>query len=405
MIDLEILYAGGGNGFGLGFHEGKAVLVPGAVVGDIVQVKPEKTGKNFYGKILKVVELSQHRVEMQCPYAFNPENPLASFCGGCPMMGTSLSFVRESKLHMVKRAFRQSGVKLVSPQEIESVSSGLKYRDRIRCRLTDSGAGFMEPLSDNVKTVQNCQVAEFGTDLSFLNLISIPGTELSVLWNSDGEFGIDVRGKITKNGIAAVTEASGGRLKVVSRDNIHVHGDKYIQIDDGINPHLNLKPGNFFQPGIQANIAILRALDSLLSEIDLSGRDILELYAGSGNITRLLVKYGTTAAVESVDTSDAMRINAPKAEFIKSRTSGFKPGMKKYGLCVADPPRTGLDRETLQMLLELKPEYIILVSCDPMTGMRDLGNLVKGGYTHKKVKVLDTMPWTPHMEIISLLAQ
>ncbi|MFZ3130126.1 MAG: 23S rRNA (uracil(1939)-C(5))-methyltransferase RlmD, partial [Desulfosporosinus sp.] len=54
-------------------------------------------------------------------------------------------------------------------------------------------------------------------------------------------------------------------------------------------------------------------------------------------------------------------------------------------------------------LLELKPQRIIYVSCEPGTLARDLGVLTQGGYGVKSVQPLDMFPWTQHVECVVLL--
>jgi len=72
---------------------------------------------------------------------------------------------------------------------------------------------------------------------------------------------------------------------------------------------------------------------------------------------------------------------------------------------VLDPPRTGIHPIVGQRLLELKPQRIIYVSCDPGTLARDLGVLSLGGYGVESVQPVDMFPWTQHVETVVLMSR
>ena len=54
------------------------------------------------------------------------------------------------------------------------------------------------------------------------------------------------------------------------------------------------------------------------------------------------------------------------------------------------------------MLLKIKPESIIYVSCDPQTLVRDY-KLLMGDYVLEKAYALDMFSYTYHVECVCLL--
>ncbi|TGE34762.1 hypothetical protein E4K67_28915 [Desulfosporosinus fructosivorans] len=62
-----------------------------------------------------------------------------------------------------------------------------------------------------------------------------------------------------------------------------------------------------------------------------------------------------------------------------------------------------MDPIVTQRLLELKPQRIIYVSCDPGTLARDLAVLNQGGYRVDSVQPVDMFPWTMHVETVILM--
>ena len=68
-----------------------------------------------------------------------------------------------------------------------------------------------------------------------------------------------------------------------------------------------------------------------------------------------------------------------------------------------DPPRAGLTPKALKRLLELAPERIVYVSCNPTTLAPNARTLVDGGYTVERARPVDMFPHTPHIECVALL--
>ena len=68
-----------------------------------------------------------------------------------------------------------------------------------------------------------------------------------------------------------------------------------------------------------------------------------------------------------------------------------------------DPPRAGSSTAFLSALLQMAPNKIVYVSCNPETLARDAAVLVAGGYRVKKVQPIDMFPHTEHVETVCLL--
>ncbi|HEX7542386.1 MAG TPA: 23S rRNA (uracil(1939)-C(5))-methyltransferase RlmD, partial [Anaerolineales bacterium] len=72
-------------------------------------------------------------------------------------------------------------------------------------------------------------------------------------------------------------------------------------------------------------------------------------------------------------------------------------------VALVDPPRIGLEPETLAALGALNPPKIVYVSCNPATLARDLRALAGFGYGILRVQPLDMFPQTSHIETVVLL--
>ncbi|MDP2915387.1 MAG: 23S rRNA (uracil(1939)-C(5))-methyltransferase RlmD [Candidatus Aminicenantes bacterium] len=82
------------------------------------------------------------------------------------------------------------------------------------------------------------------------------------------------------------------------------------------------------------------------------------------------------------------------------------PRLLEKGLdaAVFDPPRKGLDPETVAALLGHPVPTIIYLSCNPTTLARDL-RAFRHAYRIKAVRAYDFFPHTPHIETLAILAR
>lgn len=69
---------------------------------------------------------------------------------------------------------------------------------------------------------------------------------------------------------------------------------------------------------------------------------------------------------------------------------------------ILDPPRAGCDKKLIERLIEVKPEIIIYLSCNPATQARDVKLLLEK-YSIKEVKTFNFFPHTPHIENLIIL--
>ena len=153
----------------------------------------------------------------------------------------------------------------------------------------------------------------------------------------------------------------------------------------------------------------------------LTGKEtVWDLYCGVGTISLFMARHaGKVCGVEIIPEAilnakaNAERNGIGNAEFYvgkaeevlpayveKCRAAGEDPGIDV--ICV-DPPRKGCDVKCLETILEIRPDRVVYVSCDPATLARDLRVLADGGYQLKKVRPVDQFGHTVHVETVVLL--
>ncbi|HEU4715477.1 MAG TPA: hypothetical protein VFS14_01470, partial [Candidatus Saccharimonadales bacterium] len=69
---------------------------------------------------------------------------------------------------------------------------------------------------------------------------------------------------------------------------------------------------------------------------------------------------------------------------------------------IVDPPRAGLHEDVVNKLLEVTPERIIYLSCNPVTQARDVA-LLSEKYGIRAHRGYNFFPRTPHIEHLVVL--
>ena len=143
---------------------------------------------------------------------------------------------------------------------------------------------------------------------------------------------------------------------------------------------------------------------------------VLDCYCGIGTIGLIASRHcAEVLGVESnaaaiKDAKKNAKLNGVKnIGFVCADTGSLLSELCEQGeradVVMLDPARAGCDRKTLSSLLEMMPERIVYISCNPETQERDVKELVKGGYKVKRVQPVDMFPYTSHVETVVLLSR
>ncbi|MEX3620104.1 23S rRNA (uracil(1939)-C(5))-methyltransferase RlmD [Paenibacillus glucanolyticus] len=143
---------------------------------------------------------------------------------------------------------------------------------------------------------------------------------------------------------------------------------------------------------------------------------VIDAYCGIGTISLFLAQhakkvYGVEIVKEAIEDARAnAELNGMKhVEFEVGASEDVIPRWKEQGIeadvFVVDPPRKGCDPRLLETILEMKPERVVYVSCNPSTLARDLRVLEDGGYRTVEVTPVDMFPHTVHVECVAVLVR
>lgn len=178
----------------------------------------------------------------------------------------------------------------------------------------------------------------------------------------------------------------------------------------------SVSPSAFFQPNTQQ---AERLYTLGLQLLDIPPQSVVyDLYCGTGTLGLCAAKYAKlVVGIEiSPESSLDARTNAKNNGLtnVHILTGAARDMIKeireqqRYPLpdvVMVDPPRAGLDAETLRHIGELQPKKLLYISCNPVTQAENIAELQLMGYQILAVQPVDQFPHTIHVENIVVLTK
>ncbi|MBL7858114.1 MAG: 23S rRNA (uracil(1939)-C(5))-methyltransferase RlmD [Cyclobacteriaceae bacterium] len=143
---------------------------------------------------------------------------------------------------------------------------------------------------------------------------------------------------------------------------------------------------------------------------EIKGHELVyDLYTGTGTIANFVAAQAkkvigleyVAAAIEDAKVNSAIN-NVANTDFYAGDMKDllndhFISLHGKPDVVITDPPRAGMHEDVCKMLLNMEPERIVYVSCNPATQARDL-KILSEKYSITAVQPVDMFPHTMHVE-------
>ena len=431
------------EGQGIAHVEGCAVFLPNAVAGERVRLRIEHPRKTWAaGKIVEILEKSPHRVNRECP--------VAKLCGGCDFWHMDYEEETRLKAERVKTCLNRLGGENLTEVPILAAPTCYGYRNKAQYPVSSKKgrayAGFFRAGTHDVVENQRCLILPEQTDnvkdtvMDYVNQYRVPAYDetthtglLRHIYVRRGAVSGQILVCLVCNGeklpkvdalIARLEKIPGFTTLVLSvntKKGNAVLGDKFITlcgpgyIEDtlcGLN--FRLSPRSFYQVN---HHQAQRLYEAAISQAEITKNDtVLDLYCGVGTITLAMAgAAGKVIGVEVIpqaveDARDnAKRNGIENAEFFCGDAGAAALELEKNGVkpdvVVVDPPRKGLNADTIEALHRMAPRRIVYVSCDPATLARDVALLKERGYRLQNAMAADLFPRCAHVETVVLLSK
>ncbi len=198
----------------------------------------------------------------------------------------------------------------------------------------------------------------------------------------------------------------------ITDQNIEVYAGRSYIYEVMENLKFKVGPKSFYQTNSEQAYNLY---DIVRKFAGLTGNEIVyDLYTGTGTIANFIARnakkvIGIEYVPEAIsDAKENAFLNGiANASFyagdIKDVLSRDFVADNGYpDVVITDPPRAGMHAEVVNALIELAPEKIVYVSCNPATQARDL-LLLSDIYNPGAIQPVDMFPHTHHVENVVLL--
>lgn len=441
-------------------EENYVVFVQGAYPGDKVTAQLRKIKKSYAeAAIVKIISPSKDRVEPRCKFF--------GTCGGCKQQDLNYETQLKFKQELVKETFEHiAGLKDFDFEEIIPSENNFFYRNKMEFSFADRrwltkeeigsedvfdkvfALGLHIPrIFDKVLDINECflqselsnEILNFTRRFFKEKNVSIYSTKTHfgylrnlVIRQSQNKDDLMVNLVTSKEDDALMKEYTSELLKSIPQittviNNINkkkatvaigdyekvYHGEGFIYDKIG-NYNFRISANSFFQTNtLQAEDLYKTAMEFA----ELKGDEIIyDLYSGAGTIAiyvsgkaKKVIGFESIRSALKDAAENAMLNNIENVQFAEANLfKSFLPIVEqnkipKPDVIIIDPPRSGMHKNTVDDVIQLNPEKIVYVSCNPATQTRDIKLMVDAGYELKMMKPVDMFPHTYHIENVASL--
>jgi len=431
------------GGFGIAYHDSKAIFVPYTAPGDVVDVYVTHERKDHsFAKVSRYVSRGEAYTEPGCD-AFGGDNP----CGGCDWLMLDYQAQVEHKNTLIEGLFSH----FIDPAKIyPTIASPLPkhYRNKVFMPVGKDGYKKLSygiyarwshrivphaachnhpPVFDSIaqRIMQLCQKAKVeaydetshtgslrhigfrcSSDLSEILVVlvtrsaKLPFSGLLVKQLTDEFPAI--------KGIVQNINREHGNIILGDEEKV-LYGRDYI-FDTLSNTKFQINYRSFWQINIGTMELIM---DSIRSRMN-PNANVLDAFCGIGaiglslaaEVKSLVLLEELPEAIEDAKQNAAMN-GIENISFITGKFEDLLPELVEQNCpdtLIMDPPRSGATKESIETIIQSGIKQIIYVSCSPMTLARDLKLLLNSEkYKLQSLQSFDMFPNTWHIECLAVL--
>ncbi|HET9361326.1 MAG TPA: TRAM domain-containing protein [Vicinamibacterales bacterium] len=412
-LDIEKATAGGRM---LARHQGQVVLVSGAIPGERVSARLERTGKGVaFAEVVEVLSPSADRRSVAAD----------ARCGGNVLAHVNYARQLRLKGEIIQDALGRIGRMPIPapPDVIGSPERGYRMRARFHVqgwrigyylegthRLCDAAATgqLLAATADWIAAAERTLASARFTGVSAIELAeNVAGDERAC--HLELVAGADPRPLAAlSEGLSGLSAQRADRADVVRIAGTPAVTD-VVRVSHVDAPIVRLRRDvrSFFQGNRFLLEPLVRCVAGLVEQ-----GPVIDLYAGVGLFGLSLAAAGrdpvTLVEADPVSGADLQHNAepfAPRVTVARRKVETFLAEARRSDAAdatvIVDPPRTGLSKEAAADIIRLSPPQIVYVSCDVATFARDTRTLADAGYRLDSLKGIDLFPNTAHVETIA----
>ncbi len=393
QIELEITDLAYG-GRGVARLEGRVVFVPGTALGERVRARIVKLHAKFAeAELTEILQASPARILPPCP--------LAGVCPGCCYQ--HLDYAEELRVKSMQIKSLMQRIAHLEQFEFlpaQPAPQPMGYRNKIVLHATPGKFGYFAHDNRTILDVPTCPLADprINAKLAELRAAGMPHPEHAPAGEPPP---LTIR----------CTAQDGAQIWFGAPD----PRAPWLR-EETLLGELRVPRGSFFQ----VNPAVANLLTAAVQARIKAWQPSMfwDVYCGAG-LFALAAAAAGVPAVAGVDNDgaairaarhNARNLDAAGAHFEKlDAAAGLRRLAQEHpgadAPVMLDPPRTGLERNVIAALAELRPARVIYSSCAADTLARDLALLAPAGYQLESLQIFDMFPRTMHCECLACLVR
>ena len=386
-------------GRGICYIDGKICFVEDTLPGEDVKIKITLEKKKYMlGRVKDFYSVSSDRVDDLCPYKDK--------CGGCDLSHLSYKMENEYKCLKVKEILKKYAD--VDEVLVEDVSFGeeYNYRNKITLHGDHNIIGYYKKNSNDIVPINKCLLVDEKINhiINVINMMSSDNEYKDIIIrvsNDSEEVLISITGKV--KGYEVLEDLCDS---LIINDEV-IKGERCIMSFIGEKKFIISDKG-FFQVNKTLTERLYNEVLNIVKEV--KPKKVLDLYCGCGTIGIYISDYvdevvGVEVFKESIENAKKNKKlnNCHNIRFICDKVENVIDNIKdNTDLVIVDPPRGGLDKTSIDVLLSMNVNNLVYVSCDPVTLARDI-KLLKEKYDVVSIKPFNMFSKTYHVECVCLL--
>lgn len=434
----------GYEGEGIAKIDNYTIFIHGAIKGEKIKILIVKVNSSHaFGKILEIIDKSKSRIESDCC--------TYKRCGGCDLRHMNYQDTLMLKQSIVQNLINKTLKAKIDVKETIGMENPYNYRNKAQFpvgynKSNEIITGVYANRSHEIIETNGCLIQNKQSETIVKFIIDFMKRNKIPAYNENNGTGI-IRHIVVKVGfktdevmcIIVVNQEKLPKEKeltdkllnkfpniktivknvnnkntnvILGNKNINLYGKGCIYDNLG-EFTFEISPLSFYQINpVQTEKLYNKAIELA----DLNKNDIvLDLYCGIGTIgiftsKRVKKVIGVEIIEEAIENAkkNAKINNIDNIEFLCGDVEMVLDKLVnvdkvKPNIIFVDPPRKGLDNKTIENIINVKPEKVVYISCNPATLTRDLKKLEEN-YEISEIQPVDMFPFTKHVECVTVLS-
>ena len=400
----------GMNGEGVGRNQGKIVLIPNALVNEIIECEEvEDYGNYSTAKIKQIVKDSENRTKEKCEFA--------TVCGGCDLQHMCYAEQLKFKQILVKKTLKKIAKIDFNVSNTEA-SQQFKYRNKMSFSVKDGKIGFKCRCSNDVVDVDVCLLANqrinnILTQFKKCNLHQHKQIKNLVIRDINDQIliGVVASGEVDLNEFAERLNNlhfAFGLFQVLNtrKDSVvldgkvgHICGIKEIKIKN-FDLTYSVDLMGFHQTNIEIQNKIYEKVLSYIS----NNSTVVNGFSGQGLLSAIIAtkaehvigieinKYSHKSAEQLKQINKIQNLTNICGDFHKEIKN-----IKHADTIILDPSKKGCGNQVMNEIKHFT--NIIYISCNPIALAKDLREIIEE-YEIEEITPFDMFPNTVSVETV-----